>query len=242
MASESKSPRTFGNYQKQWKKRKASATRSVTVALDRNGKIPLAMIPKALKPETKRNYNNAFWAAETLDDPATGASRYTFLANIGTGNSATTRVGDSIFVKALQIKYSIRMSAGATSCFYVLALIEDLEPAAGVPAWTDVFQGGAASVLAYINPILNYDKRPRFRLRRLIRKPLQNYYCGNAAGTVSSPQYDVGVINVKVNKVTKYDGAGLPTSGSEFILFGWSESGANTPQCEASYQTWFNDA
>lgn len=217
--------------------------RGPRITIRKGGTIPLSALPISVRPEVKRKYNVAFWDAETMDYPPGTASQQRFFNNIAQGLAADSRVGDTIYVKMLKIRGLVQMNVTSSSTNAMLALVEDTEPAAGVPAWTDVFQGiGGAGNASYCNAIMNYDKRPRFRLRRFKRIPLSWTAAYYNAGAVASARAVPFEMTVKVNRLVKYDNTNAPYKGSEYYLFGWSDLAANTPLCSASYQIWFTDS
>lgn len=220
--------------------------RSRTITLGRDGRIPAYLLPRSLKPEVKRQFAAASWDAETLDDPAHTPSRFGFFVNIAQGVGGDGRVGDQVNVKRLLIRGHVRANTTSTYNQTVLCLIKDTEPAAGVPAWTDVFQGiGAASLDSYMNPILNFDKRFRFRIVKLKRYGLGWKSAVQAVGggsILNSPQIVPFVFNIPMNQSVKFDGTGAVTNGCEYYLFGWSTQNTNTPVAYMGYQTYFTDA
>ena len=189
-------------------------------------------------------FNAEFWTAETLDDPATGASRYGFLADITQGGNDKQRIGDQIYLKRIIIKLHLHQSASSPSNIVRLALVQDTEPAAGVPNWSDIWQGGLANTESYMQAIKNYDKGHRFRILRQFSRTLQWGAATINAGTVTgAPQKMSIVINKAINKKIWYDGAAtVPYKGCELYLFAWGENNSNTVQAYGSYQVFFTDA
>lgn len=222
-----------------------AGSKRVTVLLDRNGKIPAYLFPSSLKGEIKRYFNPSFWTAETLDDPVTGISSYNILSNIAQGVLPTQRVGDSIFVKMIKIRGLIKQSGGTQVNNCVIALIEDREPAAGQPAFNDVFQGGGATLTDGLNAIMNDDKRARFKIKRLLRFNLMWQSAVQAVGggsILATPEQQFFDITLKINKRVKFDNTNArPYAGSEYMLWGWSDLSSNTPQVYASVQAWYTD-
>lgn len=210
------------------------------VALDKSGHIPARFIPQSMRTEVKRFINPAFWDAETLDNPTAGASAYLQFANIAQGAAVNQRIGDAVYIKRISVRWWCAQSVSALFSPFVLAFVEDTEPAAGAPNWSDVFQSiGAASLAAYMNPQLNNDQRFRFRLKRLVRVEMDIKAIG-AASTSSAHVH--GEMSFPINKLIKFNGAGGIYRGSNWILFGWSQLAANTPQITASFATSYTDA
>lgn len=201
------------------------------------------MIPRAFFPELKRMYQVGFWDAETMDAPSATASRFGFLANITVGGGATNRIGDSIYVENVIVRLHVEQSTSVTYTTANLAFVVDKEPAAGAPAWTDVFNGiGAASATCYDVAIPNYDKRARFVYAKRDTIPLawsSSYY--NAAAIVSVKPY-TAVYDIPIKRVVEFDGSGSVYAGPELYLFGWSDVTSNTPKAYASYEIFFRDA
>jgi hypothetical protein len=207
-------------------------------------------IPRQLFPELKRATNAAFWDAETLDVPSTGASFYQFFAQITQGNGAQNRTGDVIFVEKLVLRLYVEFSTAEGFVTPVFALVMDKEPAvieatAAFPAWTDVFQGiGGASSKAYLTAVPNYDKRWRFQYLKRIEMPTAAcavLTTGSAYVAVTQPR--CVTLEIPIKKTIKYDSTmGAPYAGAEIYLIGWSDVASNVPKCNGSYEIFFSDA
>lgn len=203
------------------------------------------VLPRAMTPEIKRFSNAAFWDAETLDIPSSTASSYNFYTQITSGGGSQNRLGDAIFVDKVVVRLYIEQSTGITFTTADVAFVSDLEPAAGAPAWTDVFNGiGAASAAAYHVALPNFDKRFRFRYEKRASLPLawnSSYWNGSTAIVSVKPQ--VVVFEIPVKRVVKYDGTSArPIAGSEMMIWGWSDTSSNTPKATASVEVFFQDA
>lgn len=227
------------------KRATTSTAKTVTVTLDRYGRIPSYLMPRMALPEIKRYQAIQFWQKETLDD-YTAVSTYAVMNNIAQGVGPTQRVGDTIFVKMIKFRGNVIGSGGTQINNCCIALVEDLEPAAGTPGFNDVFQGGAIDAGGYLNPIMNDDKRSRFKLRRLLRFNLGWKSAVQAVGggsILATPDNQFFDITCKVNKKVKYnDNAAAPYSGSNFYLIGWSDLTSNTPRVDCGVQVWYSDA
>ncbi len=208
------------------------------------GKAMKLRIPRAMLPELKRHYSAAFWDAETLDIPTSTASSYDFFTQIAQGVAADSRLGDSIFVEKVVVRLYLEQSSSNTFTTADLAVVFDQEPAAGAPAWTDIFQGvGAAGVAAYHVVIPNYDKRFRFRYAKRATVPLAwaSSYWNGSAGVVSIRPVTM-TLEIPVKRRIQYDNTnGRPIRGCELMLWGWSDVSSNTPKCTASYEVFFSD-
>jgi len=206
-------------------------------------KMVTLRIPSALFPELKRYVNAEFWTAETLDDPATGASQYSIFTSIVQGSAATNRNGDMIRIKNVVLRFYLLPSTSLTNTTVEIAVVRDKEPATGVPGYTTIWQGGLANVKGYHAAVPNYDKRTRFDIMRMEHCAMDwaaAYY--NAAAIVSVKPITL-MMDLPVNKVVRYDGTGArPYSGSELEVFGWSDVSSNTPQAFASLEVFFVDA
>jgi len=211
----------------------------------KKGKMIKLRLPASVLPELKRHYAAAGWDAETLDIPTATASSYNFFTQIGIGTANDSRLGDAIFVERVVIRLYIAQSASATSSVANLALVQDLEPAAGAPAWTDMFQGvGGAGPAAYHVAIPNYDKRYRFKYLERAVIPLHwsaAYYA--SPSTFVSPGTTTLHFEVPIKRKVYYDNTnGRPVRGNELMLWGWSDTNTNTPQATMSYEIFFTDA
>ena len=201
-------------------------------------------IPRGLLPELKRKFDPAFWDGETLDSPSATASQYALFAQIVQGTNAQNRLGDSIFVDKVVLRLHLEQSTSNTFSTACLAVVMDMEPAAGNPAWTDVFQGiGAATAPAYLNAIPNFDKRLRFSYKERMSIPLSwsGAYWNGSAATVSPHPKQI-VMEIPVKRRVSYDNSGGVYRGCELQLFGWSDLTANTPKVWGSYEIFFTDA
>jgi hypothetical protein len=203
------------------------------------------ILPRALLPELKRAFNVAFWDAETLDDPGTGASTYYLLSQIAQGSNPTQRIGDVIYVHRVVIRMYIEQSSSATFSTAELRLVADTEPAAGGPAWTTVFQGiGGSSIQAYHVAIPDFDLRWRYKYLREVSVPMSWTASSVNAGVTTSAIRPVSAVwDIKVDREVAYNStSAYPVKGQELILWGWSSLNANTPKCWASYEIFFTDA
>ncbi len=211
----------------------------------KKGKAVKLRIPRSLFPELKRRYSAAFWDAETLDIPTSTASSFNFFSQVAQGVAADSRLGDSIFVEKVVVRLYLEQSTGITFTTADFAAVFDQEPAAGAPAWTDIFQGvGAASAAAYHVAIPNYDKRFRFRYANRATVPLSwsaAYWNGSSA--VVSVHPVTMTLEIPVKRRILFDNtSGRPIRGCELMLWGWSDTAANTPRATASYEIFFADA
>lgn len=203
------------------------------------------VIPRAMMPEIKRYVNAAFWDAETLDIPTSTASSSNFFTNIVNGGGSQNRLGDAILVDKVVVRLYIEQSTSITYTTADIAFVSDLEPAAGAPAWTDIFNGvGAAGAAAYHVAVPNFDKRTRFRYEKRASVPLHwgaAYWNGSTAVVSVVPK--VLVFEIPYKRLVKYDGtAARPIAGSELMIWGWSDTNTNTPKATASVEVFFQDA
>lgn len=194
-------------------------------------------VPRSLQPEVKRKNYPAFASQQTLNHAA-GAFTYAFLAQIAQGVTGGTRVGDQLFAKRLTLRGNISQNATAVFERAVVCIVLDSQPAAGVPSFTDVFQGGLPLDTDYFNPILNDDKRRRFKILRLLRWPLMWQAAVQATGGASilaSPQSHAWECRVNINRKVAYnENAGAPYQGCEVLMFAWSDSTSNLPFLDCS--------
>lgn len=207
------------------------------------GRSLVLRIPQGMLPELKRQYFAAFWDAETLDDPAATASNYQFFSQISQGSNSYNRLGDSIFVDRVVIRMIIVQSGDVSHETANLALVLDQEPAAGTPAWGDMFQGiGAASLQAYNVAIPNYDKRSRFKFIERASLPLAYTSAYGVGAAFSSVMPRTITFDIPIKRHVRYDGTGArPYSGAELMIWGWSDVASNTPQATASVEIFFTD-
>ncbi len=202
-------------------------------------------LPRFLMPELKRAFSAAFWDAETLDDPGTGASAYNFLSQIEQGANPTQRVGDVIFVDEIVLRLYMEQSSSTTFSTAEFRLIEDREPAAGAPGWNTVFNGiGGASVQSYHVAIPDFDQRWRFKYLKEGSFPQAWTASSVNGGVTTSAIRPVSMTwRIPVKREIMYNStSAYPVRGGEFILFGWSSLSANTPKVWASYEIFFTDS
>jgi len=194
-------------------------------------------IPRSLQPELKRHNFPAFASQQTLNHAAS-AFTYAFCSQIGQGVTGGTRVGDQIFAKRLTVRGNISQNATAVFERAVVCFILDSQPAAGVPGFTDVFQGGLPLDTDYFNPILNDDKRRRFKILKMLRWPLMWQAAVQAVGggsILASPQSHAWECSMPINRKISYnESAGAPYMGGEIYMFAWSDSTSNLPFLDAS--------
>lgn len=197
-------------------------------------------IPRSMIPEVKRMFNAAFWDQETLDSPAAGASFYSLGAQVQLGTGAIQRIGDSIFIKEVVVRYHLIQSASASNCTAVIAMNLDHEPAAGGPNWAGVYQGiGSSSASAYTVAIPDFDQRSRFSYLRREVVPL----APQAVNVFNLVKPVVATMRVPINKWVRYDNTtSIPTQGVDVQLWAWSDLTSNTPTLTASYELFFTDA
>lgn len=207
--------------------------------------VPIAAIPRSLRPELKRANFPAFFSQTHIASPSVGVSTKAFLAGIAQGVGGSQRVGDQIFAKRLTIRGNISQNQTAVFERAVVCIVLDAQPAAGVPGFNDVFASGLPLDTDYFNPILNDDKRRRFKILRLLRWPLMWQAAVQAVGggsILASPQSHPFEISVKINKKVSYNEASAPPyMGCEVIMFAWSDSTSNLPFLDASAFLSFTD-
>lgn len=206
--------------------------------------VPRAVV-RSLKPELKRHNYPAFASQQTLNHAA-GAFTYAFCAQIAQGVTGSTRVGDQIFAKRLTVRGNISQNATAVFERAVVCFVQDSQPAAGTPGFTDVFAGGLPLDTDYFNPILNDDKRRRFKILKLMRWPLMWQAAVQAPGGASvlaSPQSHAWECSIPINRKISYNEAvSAPYMGCEIIMFAWSDSTSNLPFLDASGFMSFTDS
>lgn len=202
-------------------------------------------IPAALFPEMKRFVSPEVWSAVNIADPATGASQISCYTLIAQGTTAQTRNGDMIrVIKAVLRMYFRPNSSAVPSSTVDLAAVQDSEPAAGVPTFPQVFQGGLASLYGYHCAVPNYDKRGRFVSKKRDAVPQVTTAAYISGGGVTSLYVRPVTLvwDIPINRVVKYDGANArPYQGSELEIFAWSDVSANMPTAWAALEIFFVD-
>lgn len=227
-------------------KRKLFGTPQVILRSPNARLTPRKRVFTGARPEVKRVTQKEFWTAETVDDPATGPSSYEFTKDITQGVTAAQRVGDAVFLKRLRVEVEFQANTTTTNNDVVMAMVEDTEPAATAPGWTDIWNGGAADLRSYLAPVPNNDKHHRFKIRRIkiVRLPwIAAVQAVGGASILASGAHRKLIWNMPINKKIWYDGTNAsPYKGSRFYLFAWSTVSANTPLAFGSSQLWFTDA
>lgn len=199
----------------------------------------MSRMPKQLVPETKRIIDNT-WTAETMDDYKTGASVVYQFSVCGEGNDYNQRVADKIFSKGIYFNLHFEGSSGSTFQNVRLDLVEDNEPAATFPGFTDIYytNGSALTLTDALNVPVNPLNIGRFRIRKTFRFPLNSWESSFAVGGAGVAS--VGVKNIKfyfkTNRVLRYSGSGSaqPTWGRRWMLWAWSDVSSNTPKVWAT--------
>lgn len=204
-------------------------------------KIPLSKLPASVRPEIKR-YVDQTWTAETLD--AAGSASFNFtMNNLAQGVNYNQRVGDKVFSKSFYIKGILEGSTGVNYANYRIDLIQDRQPAATNPGWTDIYLGGGATDKDNLNAVLNPNNRQRFRIMKTIKGPLLSYL-ESTTGPTSTPGVKHFKMFVKTNKFMRWNNtaASTPNDGVRYFLVGWSDLNANVPKAYVQVEHRYSDA
>lgn len=194
--------------------------------------------------------NDYEWSAETLDDYKAPSLAAAFM-QIPQGSQIYARTGNQVYLKGLQLKMKLIGSPSQQDAGVCVAVVEDLEPNArgadtAANLWAKVWDDTGNvdnNMVSMVNPAY----RKRFRIRKqwyLDMTPTGAYYdpiAGNArwvARTVFLKHY------VKIDKRVDY-GSNItadPISGSNFYVFAWGATNANTTQVWLGSRLSFKDA
>lgn len=129
-------------------------------------------------------------------DPSSTTYSIYLINGIAQGDDVSQRSGNSI--RMLNFKFRYNAIAADSSNAVRVMLIYDNNPNGALPAGADLFQNYATALTDNFASFIRFDNRKRFKTL------YDKVHCVSTSGPANQP----GFMNVKLNKLGRYSGAG----------------------------------